>query len=415
MNQVHFFAVGNNRFGGPYYSIPSLLRALNRLDNVHAAMVITNNKAADFSTDGFSVFTRKQFLDAKGGIGLPSPFDRPDLVVLHSTYIPAHAAITRQLVRLGIPYVLCPRGGMTCKAQRSKWLKKKIANFAFFNRMVARAAAVHYLTPEEAAASRRWNRPSVVVGNGISPPPATELATPGQSPCRRLVFVGRLAMDHKGLDLLVEACGLVRADLIESGAQVQLFGPDWRGARRCLGDRIAKMGLQEHVVLPGPVCGDAKAEVYRGADAFVLTSRWEGHPISILEALSYGLPCLVTPGTNMADAVACSGAGWRVELSASHIAVAIQRLLRADQETLRVAGANARELALREYSWDIVGAKTAAAYERYAIQRSGKVMPPVVSHAPHVPRLRQGHFSSGVEESSMMRDQVAAMGTVGEE
>ena len=42
-------------------------------------------------------------------------------------------------------------------------------------------------------------------------------------------------------------------------------------------------------------------------DLFIHTFRFEGHPIAVLEALSYGIPCLLTPGTNMAGEVEAAG------------------------------------------------------------------------------------------------------------
>ena len=42
--------------------------------------------------------------------------------------------------------------------------------------------------------------------------------------------------------------------------------------------------------------------------------------MAVLEALAMGVPCLVTPGTNMADEIAAAEAGWAVEPTAAGIA-----------------------------------------------------------------------------------------------
>ena len=56
------------------------------------------------------------------------------------------------------------------------------------------------------------------------------------------------------------------------------------------------------------------------SDMFILTSRHEGFPMSILEALSYGLPVLITKGTNMTDLVHKASAGWTCETDPIEIA-----------------------------------------------------------------------------------------------
>ena len=49
----------------------------------------------------------------------------------------------------------------------------------------------------------------------------------------------------------------------------------------------------------GAVFGKVKEKVLLDNDFFILTSRLEGHPMALIEALSYGLPCLVTQGSRL--------------------------------------------------------------------------------------------------------------------
>jgi hypothetical protein len=64
---------------------------------------------------------------------LPAPFNEPDLVILHSTYIPRHLPIVIKAVRRGIPYLILPHGGMTPTAQSVKRTKKLVGNLLFFD------------------------------------------------------------------------------------------------------------------------------------------------------------------------------------------------------------------------------------------------------------------------------------------
>jgi glycosyltransferase involved in cell wall biosynthesis len=59
--------------------------------------------------------------------------------------------------------------------------------------------------------------------------------------------------------------------------------------------RIALLGLARDVEMLGYVTGDALDRVYRSADVFVLPSYREGFPLSVMEAMGYGLPVVTTP------------------------------------------------------------------------------------------------------------------------
>lgn len=357
-------------------SVPGLVAAQNRLANVEAALVATLGmpagsaelKANDRVPLGadFSVFGPDALRMGGAKLDLPAPFDRPDLVVFHSTYIPAHVRIARILRRLAIPYVICPRGGMTRYAQNCKWFKKRIGNLVFFNRLVAGAVALQCLTPGEAAASQGWNRPVFIAGNGVDLPDDAELTATKTVNSLRFVFMGRLHVDHKGLDMLIDACALVRDELRKAGARIELCGPDCQGSVRNLTAQIARRKVGDVIRLVSPVTGAAKTALLAAADVFVHPSRTEGHPIAVLEALAHGLPCLLTPNTNMAEDVAAARAGWAVEPTSEGIAAGLQKVLCLGEHELKAAGLHARQLAAEQYTWQSVAHRSVAAYRKYA-------------------------------------------------
>ena len=53
---------------------------------------------------------------------------------------------------------------------------------------------------------------------------------------------------------------------------------------------IARRGLEERVRLTSPVTDDM-SDVYRRASLFCMSSRWEGFPNALAEAMAHGLPC----------------------------------------------------------------------------------------------------------------------------
>ena len=60
--------------------------------------------------------------------------------------------------------------------------------------------------------------------------------------------------------------------------------------RACLQKKISSMGLDSRIELPGESVNIA--EEYAQADVFALTSKYEGFPMVLLEAMAAGLPCV---------------------------------------------------------------------------------------------------------------------------
>ncbi len=116
-----------------------------------------------------------------------------------------------------------------------------------------------------------------------------------------LLAVGRLhaVKDHV---FLVHACARLRDSGANFGCLVAGEGPE----RQALELLIRQNGLQDRVTLLGHVARDDIDSLYRKADVIVLTSRSEGIPLVLMEAMARGrivlapaitgIPELVIPG-----------------------------------------------------------------------------------------------------------------------
>ena len=80
--------------------------------------------------------------------------------------------------------------------------------------------------------------------------------------------------------------------------------------KKILKGLISKFNLEDIVSLHNPVCGQDKVEALLKNDIFIQTSRFEGMPLGILEAMSFGLPCIITKGTNLVEDVCEFEAGY---------------------------------------------------------------------------------------------------------
>jgi glycosyltransferase involved in cell wall biosynthesis len=277
---------------------------------------------------------------------------------LHSVFTPPNALLAR---RLRVPYVVSPHGGYAPASLRRSGARKALYGRLVERRLVGRAALRVALTDVEARdlAAFGAGGPTVVIPNGVTPPsqqgdPAALRRELGLDPHHRLLlFVGRLDVVHKGLDDLVRGLGAA------PGWHLALVGSDFRGGAKQLRRLSRALGAEARLVLAGPRHGRALREAFAAADCFALMSRWEGLPVSLLEALSYGLPAIVSLTVDELVGVAQAGAGWAVRPAELGALLRDLRQLDGDERARRSSAA--RMLAAR-YDWATVALRYEKVY-----------------------------------------------------
>lgn len=290
---------------------------------------------------------------------LESPFSNPDIVIFHEIYRPQFFQISRNLRKNNIPYIILAHGGLTIQAQSIKKLKKKIANPLFFDRFINGAVAVQCLSQFELDTTKK-HETKFIATNGIGVPAIKKDSFNKDK--TELVYVGRLAVFHKGLDILLEAVSLVKDYLINESCTISIYGPSSEDEMKKIELIIDGYNLHNIVNLHPAVCGAEKENVLLCADIFIQTSRFEGMPMGILEAMSYGIPCIITKGTTLGGFVEHYDSGWVAETNAESISETIKKAI-LDRENWKNKSFNARNLVENEFSWEKVSSETVKVYE----------------------------------------------------
>lgn len=127
---------------------------------------------------------------------------------------------------------------------------------------------------------------TLVIPNGVSAGPAKAIISKDARARRVFLFVGRLepakdpvalirafaAMRHKNCELWMAGDGFMRPEVER---EVELLG---------ISDRVRLLGVRRDV-----------SQLLEQADCFVMSSRWEGLPMAILEAGAVALPVVAPP------------------------------------------------------------------------------------------------------------------------
>jgi glycosyltransferase involved in cell wall biosynthesis len=209
----------------------------------------------------------------------------------------------------------------------------------------------------EALIAAKYGKACDVIPNGVIvselPSRAEHVAALGLEPGRYVLTVGRLVPEKRQLDL-VKAFAEAGLD----GWKLAIVGRN--DHRNEYADRLnAAAASTEGVVMAGFQSGEPLRQLYAHAGLFVLPSSHEGLPIVLLEALSYGVPILVSDiPSNLEvidDPAHVFHMGDVAELAAKMTTLAEPNMDLADREASR------RE-SVRAYDWSDIARRTSAVY-----------------------------------------------------
>lgn len=161
----------------------------------------------------------------------------------------------------------------------------------------------------------------------------------------RILFIGT-QFERKGGPQLLEAFRLVRQSI--PTAELHIVGPT------SVPDLTPGATAHGHLSKANPAHAAQLEALFRGSTLFTLPSLYEPFGIAPLEAMLYGLPCVVTDAWALAETVTPGVNGALVEKgSVPDLAAKLIQLL-SNPENLRQMGRRGREQVLAQYTWSSV-------------------------------------------------------------
>jgi len=291
---------------------------------------------------------------------------RADILHYHaigpSVFTPLPRALTRRGVVLtihGLDYDRDKWGvGARTALKSAGWISAHIPHATI---TVSRNLADFYLT--------RYGRVAFYIPNGVAAPEprAPELIRErfGLHGGDYALFLGRL-VPEKAPDLLLRAFRTV-----ETSARLVIAGGS-SFTDRYVHELEVLAARDPRVLLVGPVHGELLHELYTNAAVFVLPSRLEGLPLTLLEAASYRVPLVASDIAPNREVIGTDGPGGRMFASGDErgLAGALAATL-GDLEAARAGAALLGDRVVLEYDWDAATDATEAVYERVLSRRAG--------------------------------------------
>jgi len=168
------------------------------------------------------------------------------------------------------------------------------------------------------------------------------------------LFMGRLGQ-RKGVYDIIESARHVKANNIK----IHLYGD---GEIDEVKRKVQAAGVADKVAVHGWIDGNRKDETFRGANVLLLPSYHEGLPISVLEALAYGLPVLATDVGGIAEAVENGVNGYLIEPGECEALTSRMEQLAASSELRLKMGESGYRLAADKFDLSVIMRQLEALY-----------------------------------------------------
>ena len=351
--------------GGPSRSVPMLAKGLAELGVDITLMTIRSENMNTHALEGTTVkqkvleptFSRKE-------IAKYLEDERFELIQIQSMWdLPYHKVMV-EARRLGIPYIVTPRGMLEPWSLSQKKWKKKLAWWLYQRNDVQKSACVFTTAKMEAdhVSELGITTCKSVIPNGIETD-AYPCKSSVEGVKKQVLFLSRVHV-KKGIELLFEAWKRIHSDYVDW--QLLVIGNGEAEYIHSLENRVESLGLKDSIKILPPVFGEAKIKVYQESALFCLPSFSENFGMVIAEAMSWAMSC----GTPVITTTNCpweilneTNTGWCVDLSVENLERALREAMGMDANALYDMGQRASKLIYDNFGYRSVTRRTLQLYE----------------------------------------------------
>ena len=347
--------------GGPSRSVPMLAKGLAELGVDITLMTIRSENMNTHALEGTTVkqkvleptFSRKE-------IAKYLEDERFELIQIQSMWdLPYHKVMV-EARRLGIPYIVTPRGMLEPWSLSQKKWKKKLAWWLYQRSDVQKSACVFTTAKMEAdhVSELGITTCKSVIPNGIETD-AYPCKSSVEGVKKQVLFLSRVHV-KKGIELLFEAWKRIHSDYVDW--QLLVIGNGEAEYIHSLENRVESLGLKDSIKILPPVFGEAKIKVYQESALFCLPSFSENFGMVIAEAMSCGTPVITTTNCPW-EILNETNTGWCVDLSVENLERALREAMGMDANALYDMGQRASKLIYDNFGYRSVTRRTLQLYE----------------------------------------------------
>jgi glycosyltransferase involved in cell wall biosynthesis len=359
---THFIPHLSPSMGGITTSIEELVKNLRfhgissqviSLGNSTRVMKHTQSLSQELNQSGVSTWQTRALISNPYAISFPFPVRKnvkgiaaSNLIVIHQIYTMATIRGYLAAKREKVPLVIFPHGSLTRYHESDSSIIKHIAKKIVLNRILIHCEGVIVTCTQEQNDLPKYLRAKsrvIPYGVNIQQIPST---VNYDDDSHQIIFAGRFTK-KKNLNLLLQAL----PEILKSYPSLILnvCGSGTRREVRLVHSLIRTLKLQESVKLHGWLSRKDLERLMPLNRFLVLPSENENFGLVTTEALSLGVPCIVSRDVGTADWISKRGAGTVIpSLTIQNLTDAVKISLAADPRQLRE---RAIQTILEDFSW----------------------------------------------------------------
>ncbi|MCP3873872.1 MAG: glycosyltransferase [Desulfobacteraceae bacterium] len=349
---LHLIPFIEKEKGGAVYALMNILEMERNIGGIKSTVISFKNKNGKNSFPQNTLF--KLF-----SASFPKRFSRSrdfkkwlkhnaakyDVVIFHTIWNIYQIEAAGILNKLKVPFIVWPHGSLDPFDLNKRKLFKRIAGPIVIRPMLANCRTVCCTSEYEANELEKYDAKASVT---ILPLPVVSKNSKGSTKRFRMknrieekdfviLFLSRIDY-KKGLDLLIPA--ISRLSKRFNNIKMVLAGSREDSYYKKVKSWIEEYKLSKVIITPGFLSGQEKIDAFQGSDCFILPSLNENFGIAIIEALSYGLPVIISENVYIWKEIVKGGGGWVCKYSTDSIIEVLSHILKAPNE-LEEKGKNA--------------------------------------------------------------------------
>ena len=366
--------IAKKQLSGHSYSVPALCESMSKEIDTHFHVTKPSNLVFNpsFKVHQYPInLGLKPILSSKKfKSGLKNIVKNGDIIHNHGLWRMPNIYPLSTKKDKDIKIIVSPRGSLSQAALSiSKYKKYIFSNFFQQNELLKKCDGFHATSIKEKDEIRKlgYKQPIAIIPNGIDMPSRTKSSF-NQKKIKYL-FLGRI-QPIKGLDLLIRTW----AKIDNKNISLDICGySEDLNYYKSLKDLTNKLNIK-NITFSESVSGESKKQKFIENDIFILPSKSENFGLVVAEAMSYGMPVIVSENTPW-QVIEDKECGWIVKLNEQSLLSTINLVKDLNSATLKEMGDRGRLLVENKYSWNKLNTKY---YQYYNWLNTGENTPEFV-------------------------------------